>query len=119
MLVPDGPAHPYRLTVPIFQKRKRAEHQFRLIGSLLPPTGFDTLTSISVGPSGPVALWSTAANQEELLGRYEGPGGATFAETRAPSQPRVSLASHPATSLHPDSVTVVDGHRTEREKQVP
>lgn len=99
----------YRSTVGIFQKRKRAEHGFELVGALGPPAGFDQLITVSAGPNGPVALWAKATDQDDIQGRFEGPGGTTFPETRTSSRPRVALASYTFGSLAPAHVAIVEG----------
>lgn len=99
---------PYGSAVVKFQKRRRAEHRFELVGALRPPAGFDRLITVSAGPAGPVALWAKATDQDDIQGRYEGPGGATFPETRTSSRPRVALASYASESLAPVHVAIVE-----------
>ncbi len=93
----------------IFQRRPSAEKQFRLIGALQPPTGFDTLITVSVGPEGPVAIWATAVAGAYILRRVEGDGGVTFPGTRTSSQPPVALAAYSTASLAPETVTIMAG----------
>ncbi len=95
--------------VAIFQNRTRVDHRFRHIGESLPPTGFDTLIIVSVGPEGPVALWAAADDRADLLGRYEVPGWASFPETRTSSQPRGALARYSAQSVTPEALTILSG----------
>jgi hypothetical protein len=89
----------YRSAVTIFQKRKRAEHRFEFLGVLQPPTAFDQLITVSAGPEGPVAIWAKETSQDDIQGRYEGPGGATFASTRTSSRPPAVLAVYSRGSL--------------------
>ncbi len=93
----------------IFQGRPTAEQQFRLVGALQPPTGFDTLITVSVGPEGPVSIWATAADRADILRRVDGHGGATFPATRMSSQPPVALAAYSTASLAPEAVTIMAG----------
>lgn len=89
------------------RKRERAEHRFRFVGALRPPTGFEVPVTVSTGPSGPVALWASAADRDDILGRYTRPGGTSSARTRTASHPRVALASYASRSLEPDDVLIL------------
>lgn len=92
-----------------FKKGGRADRRYRHVGTLNPPDGFDSLITVSVGPDGiPVAMWAKEQDQGDLAGRYEGPGGATFPETRTSSQPRVALTRHEQGQPQPVSTTIVN-----------
>ena len=89
-------------------KRRRTEHRFTHVGTLESPAGFDVLVTASVGPDGlPVALWASADAHDDLAGRHEGPGGATFPNTRTSSRQRVALTRHGTTGLRAE-LTVID-----------
>ena len=75
---------------------------------LQPPADFEQLITVSAGPEGPVALWAKATDQDDIQGRYEGPGGTTFASTRTSSRPRVALAAYSRGSLTPERSVVVE-----------
>jgi hypothetical protein len=94
--------------VAILRKRGPAEHRLRPAGELRPPPGFDELVTVSTGPEGPVALWSSPADVPDLRGRRETPGG-SFPEPRTAGHPRVALASYPGGSPSPGVVAVVSG----------
>ena len=89
--------------------RRQHDRRFRPAGTLANPPGFDALVSVGVGPDGPVGLWATAADQRDLRGRHEGPGGASFADTRTSSRPRVALTAYSVAPLALETVAVVTG----------
>lgn len=84
--------------------------RYRHLGKLHPPRGFDHLICASIGADGlPIALWAKDSDRSDLLGSYQGPGGATFPETRTSSRPSVAITRHDARQPRPSSTVVVDG----------
>jgi hypothetical protein len=94
--------------VAIFQKRTRFEHRFEAVGALQAPTGFDQLIRVSVGPSGPVALWADATAQDDIEARFESPGFASFPETRTTSRPQAALTAYTSGSMTPAHAVIMD-----------
>lgn len=89
------------------RRRQRSDRRFRHTGTLSNPPGFDVLISVGMGPDGPVGLWAAAADQSDLWGRHVGAGGASFAETRTSSRPRVPLTAYSTAPLALTTVAVV------------
>ncbi|KAA1426601.1 hypothetical protein [Nocardioides antri] len=99
----------------IFEKGERAEHRFEHIGELQPVAGFDQLITVSVGPSGPVALWADSAARSDIEAQFERPGSASFPETRTSSRPqecRTAAWSLPARSSAAEALPTSSSART-------
>ncbi|MET9275934.1 hypothetical protein [Kribbella sp. NPDC003557] len=75
-------------------RSKDRQPRVRWRGALAPPSGFDSLVSVGVGVSGPVALWASAEGAPKLHERDEQPGGASFPRTRPSAEPAVALAAY-------------------------
>jgi hypothetical protein len=79
----------------------------RARGSLAAPHGYDTLVTVGVSLTGPVAIWSSRTGEADLHARHEKPrGGASFPVTEAASRPAVAIAAY-VDSTAPASVAVV------------
>lgn len=99
----------YGLDVAIFKRRKTAEYRFEHVGALRPPPGFDHLIAVSVGPSGPAAIWAHGAARDDIEANFEIPGFAIFPETRTSSSPEAALATYTTGSLTPAHAVVMKG----------
>ena len=98
----------YGFGVAIFQRRKRAEHRFEHVGALQPPAGFEQLITVSVGPSGPVALWADGDARDDIEAHFESPGFASFPETRTSSRPEAALAAYTSGSMAPARAVIME-----------
>jgi hypothetical protein len=77
--------------------------QFR--GELEAPPGFDSLVTVGISLSGPIALWSTRDGEAELHARSEQPpGGASFPRTVPGTKPTVALAAYAGSGTVPATV---------------
>lgn len=82
------------------------EPRVTLRGELAPPDGFDSLVSVGMGLSGPVAMWSSPEGQAALHERYEGQGGATFPNTQPSMSPQGTIAEYVG-SVRPTNVVTM------------
>lgn len=78
--------------------RSRGKGRFprvRFRGALQAPAGFDSLVSVGVSVTGPVAIWSSSSGEAELHGQYEQPpGGAVFPRTQPSTKPAVAITTY-------------------------
>lgn len=88
-------------------RRGKADYRFQHAGTLQAPVGFDHLVTVSVGPEGPVAVWSAPDDRHEFDARDTSAGGASFPRTRTDSSSRVALATYVEDSLMPSHQVVV------------
>lgn len=79
------------------------------VGTLEPPVGYDSLISVSVGPTGEaVSMWASpsAAPESPDLDLHE--RWVTFGPSRPPSSRRVAIARYERESPAPQSVVIVE-----------
>lgn len=80
--------------------------QFR--GELQPPPGFDSLVTAGLSVGGPVAIWSSRADESELRARSaQPPGAASFPETKSVTNRAVALAAYSDSGTAPTRVAYV------------
>jgi hypothetical protein len=115
-MFPDGQIHEHECDAyaegnrsPVKGSRGRSARAPRVHawGSLGAPGGYDTLVTVGVSLTGPVAIWSSSTGEADLHARYEKPrGGASFPVTEPAARPAVAIATY-VDSTAPRSVAVV------------
>lgn len=76
-------------------------------GELQAPPGCDSLVTVGMSLSGPVAVWSSSEGAAGLRARDEKPTRASFPRTAPGTPPAVALAAYPGTGLGPSAVVRV------------
>lgn len=92
----------------VLRKRER-DFRFRHVGRLAAPSGLDALVSVSVGPDGPVAIWSAPEDRDDFHTYDIRPNFLSFPKGRAESSPRVALVSYSGHSLTPQHQVLAAG----------